>query len=242
MIKALIIYTQFFSRIVIPKAVDISYLRRGLPFLTLFGLLLGLISGGFYFLTSLVLPGMVAWVLTLAFDVLLTGGFHLDALADTADGLFSSRKKERMLEIMKDSRIGSNGVLALILYYALMLVLYPYLPEPRWFIVASLTMIGKAGLSLQLYRMTYAREGGGSGNFFSASKTSHILLAQLLPMLLSLLVFSWRGLLAYGLVFLGAIAYRRFVYNKIDGHTGDTLGAYVEIAQLLYLLGLVVLG
>ena len=150
MIKALIIYTQFFSRIVIPKAVDISYLRLGLPFLTLFGLLLGLISGGFYFLTRLVLPGMVAWVLTLAFDVLLTGGFHLDALADTADGLFSSRKKERMLEIMKDSRIGSNGVLALILYYALMLVLYPYLPEPRWFIVASLTMIGKAGLSLQL--------------------------------------------------------------------------------------------
>ena len=242
MIKALIIYTQFFSRIVIPKAVDISYLRRGLPFLTLFGLLLGLISGGFYFLTSIVLPGMVAWVLTLAFDVLLTGGFHLDALADTADGLFSSRKKERMLEIMKDSRIGSNGVLALILYYALMLVLYPYLPEPRWFIVASLTMIGKAGLSLQLYRMTYAREGGGSGNFFSASKTSHILLAQLLPLLLSLLVFSWRGLLAYGLVFLGAIGYRRFVYNKINGHTGDTLGAYVEIAQLLYLLGLVVLG
>ena len=221
MIKALIIYTQFFSRIVIPKAVDISYLRRGLPFLTLFGLLLGLISGGFYFLMSIVLPGMVAWVLTLAFDVLLTGGFHLDALADTADGLFSSRKKERMLEIMKDSRIGSNGVLALILYYALMLVLYPYLPEPRWFIVASLTMIG---------------------NFFSGSKTSHILLAQLLPLLLSLLVFNWRGLLAYGLVFLGAIGYRRFVYNKIDGHTGDTLGAYVEIAQLLYLLGLVVLG
>ena len=135
-----------------------------------------------------------------------------------------------------------DGVLALILYYALMLVLYPYLPEPRWFIVASLTMIGKAGLSLQLYRMTYAREGGGSGNFFSGSKTSHILLAQLLPLLLSLLVFSWRGLLAYGLVFLGAIGYRRFVYNKIDGHTGDTLGAYVEIAQLLYLLGLVVLG
>ena len=241
MIKALIIYTQFFSRIVIPKAVDISYLRRGLPFLTLFGLLMGLISGGFYFLTSLVLPGMVAWVLTLAFDVLLTGGFHLDALADTADGLFSSRKKERMLEIMKDSRIGSNGVLALILYYILMLVLYSYLPEPRWFIMASLTMIGKAGLSLQLYRMSYAREGGGSGNFFSGSKTSDILLAQLLPLLLSLLVFSWRGLLAYGLVFLGAIGYRWFVYNKIDGHTGDTLGAYVEIAQLLYLLGLVVL-
>lgn len=242
MIKALILYTQFFSRIAIPKQVDISYLRRGIPFLTLFGLLLGLLSGAFYFLTSLVLPGLVAWVLTLAFDVLLTGGFHLDALADTADGLFSSRKKERMLEIMKDSRIGSNGVLALILYYALMLVLYPYLPGPSWFVVASLTMIGKAGLSLQLYHMTYARAGGGSGDFFSGSKTSHILLAQLLPLALSCLVFGWKGLLAYGLVVLGAVGYRRFVYQKIDGHTGDTLGAFVEIAQLLYLLGLVVLG
>ena len=242
MIKSLIIYTQFFSRIAIPKQVDISYLRRGVPFLTFFGLLLGLLSGVFYFLTSLVLPGLVAWVLTLAFDVLLTGGFHLDALADTADGLFSSQKKERMLEIMKDSRIGSNGVLALILYYALMLVLYPYLPEPRWLLVASLTMIGKAGLSLQLYRMTYAREGGGSGNFFSGSKTSQIVLAQILPLVLSCWTFGWRGLLAYGLVLVGAVGYRHFVYQKIGGHTGDTLGAYVEIAQILYLLGLVVMG
>ena len=77
MIKALIIYTQFFSRIVIPKAVDISYLRRGLPFLTLFGLLLGLISGGFYFLMSLVLPGTVAWVQALSLDVFLKGGFEI---------------------------------------------------------------------------------------------------------------------------------------------------------------------
>ncbi|HEM3683065.1 TPA: adenosylcobinamide-GDP ribazoletransferase [Streptococcus suis] len=240
MIHALIIYTQFFSRIPINKEVDIAHIQKGVPFLTLFGLLLGSITGLFYYLAQLVLPGIVAWCLSFLFDVLLTGGFHLDGLADTADGLFSSRKKERMLEIMKDSRIGSNGVLALILYYALMLLVYPYLPEPGWFIVAALSMIGKAGLALQLYRMRYARAEGGTGNFFSGTTGGQIVLAQLLPLASLTYVFSYKGLLAYGLVLLGSQVYRRFVYHKIDGHTGDTLGAFVEVAQLLFIIGLII--
>ncbi|CQR25611.1 cobalamin 5'-phosphate synthase [Streptococcus varani] len=238
MIKALIIYTQFFSRISINKEVDISYVRKGIPLLSLFGLLLGSITGLFYYLVQLVLPGILAWVLSFLFDVLLTGGFHLDGLADMADGLFSSRRKERMLEIMKDSRIGSNGVLALIFYYSVMLAAYPYLPEPRWFLVIALSMIGKAGLALQLYQMRYARAGGGSGQFFTGARFIDIVLAQLLPIGLLWYFFGNVGLLAYLLVFLGALGYRHFVYQKIDGHTGDTLGAFVEIAQMLMVLGL----
>ena len=240
MISALIIYTQFFSRIVIPKAVDLSYVRKGVPILTLFGLLLGLISSLFFVLTSLVLPDTIAWILTLFFDVLLTGGFHLDGLADTADGLFSSRSKERMLEIMKDSRIGSNGVLALIFYYGLMIVMGPYLPQPKWLIVASLSMIGKVGLTIQLYKMRYARESGGSGNFFSGTKTSSILLAQIVPLAVLIAGFWLKGILAYSLVILGTLAFRWFVYQKIDGETGDTLGASVEVAQILFLIGMII--
>ena len=240
MISALIIYTQFFSRIVIPKAVDLSYVRKGVPILTLFGLLLGLISSLFFVLTSLVLPDTIAWILTLFFDVLLTGGFHLDGLADTADGLFSSRSKERMLEIMKDSRIGSNGVLALIFYYSLMIAMGPYLPQPKWLIVASLSMIGKVGLTIQLYKMRYARESGGSGNFFSGTKTSSILLAQIVPLAVLMAGFWLKGLLAYSLVILGTLAFRWFVYQKIDGETGDTLGASVEVAQIIFLIGMII--
>lgn len=238
MIQSLIIYTQFFSRIVINKEVDLVYVRKGIPIITLFGLLLGSLSALFFYLVQLVLPDMIAWVLTLLFDVLLTGGFHLDGLADMADGLFSSRNKERMLEIMKDSRIGSNGVLALILYYSLMILSFPYLPEPKWLIVASLSMIGKAGLALQLYQMRYARSTGGSGQFFAGTTVVQIALAQLLPILVLGFGFGVKGLLGYALVFLGAICYRRFVYHKINGHTGDTLGAFVEISQILLLLGL----
>lgn len=237
MIQALIIYTQFFSRLAINKTVAISHIREGLPYISLFGLLLGSITALFYFLLQLVLPGIVAWVLTFLFDVLLTGGFHLDGLADTADGLFSSRKREQMLEIMKDSRIGTNGVLALILYYAVMILSYPYLPEPRWFIVAALSMVGKAGLALQLYQMRYAR-AEGSGRFFLGASPLQIAQAQLLPLLSLVLVFGLKGFSAYLLIFLGAVGYRCFVYSKIGGHTGDTLGAFAEIAQLLLILGL----
>lgn len=239
MIKSLIIYTQFFSRIRINRSIDIVYLRKGVPFLSLFGLLLGLLSASFYLGMTLVFPTSVAWLLTLFFEVLLTGGFHLDALADMADGLFSSRSKEQMLTIMKDSRIGSNGVLALIFYYGLMVAIFPHLPEPTWFLVASLSMIGKAGLSLQLYQMNYARKDGGTGQFFKGTKTSHIVIGQLLPLLLLYLFFQGRGLLSYALVVLGSVVYRRFVYSKIGGHTGDTLGAFVEISHLLFLIGVV---
>ncbi|MEW4353835.1 adenosylcobinamide-GDP ribazoletransferase [Streptococcus pneumoniae] len=238
MIQSLIIYTQFFSRIAINKEVDLVYVRKGIPIISLFGLLLGSLSALFFYLVQLVLPDMVAWVLTLLFDVLLTGGFHLDGLADMADGLFSSRNKERMLEIMKDSRIGSNGVLALILYYGLMVISFSYLPEPKWLIVASLTMIGKAGLALQLYQMKYARAAGGSGQFFEGVTIVQIALAQILPILVLGFGFGLKGLLGYALVFGGALLYRQFVYGEIDGHTGDTLGAFVEISHILLLLGL----
>ena len=145
-----------------------------------------------------------------------------------------------MLEIMKDSRIGSNGVLALIFYYGLMIAMGPYLPQPKWLIVASLSMIGKVGLTIQLYKMRYARESGGSGNFFSGTKTSSILLAQIVPLAVLIAGFWLKGLFAYSLVILGTLAFRWFVYQKIDGETGDTLGASVEVAQILFLIGMII--
>ena len=121
-----------------------------------------------------------------------------------------------------------------------MIAMGPYLPQPKWLIVASLSMIGKVGLTIQLYKMRYARESGGSGNFFSGTKTSSILLAQLVPLAVLVGGFWLKGLLAYSLVIIGSLAFRWFVYQKIDGETGDTLGASVEVAQILFLLGMII--
>lgn len=93
-----------------------------LPFV---GVIIGAWNWLIFTLVALVMPLPVAIIAGLFAEVIITGGFHVDALADTADGLFSSRKRERMLEIMKDSRVGANGVIA-ICFYFLFMALYSY--------------------------------------------------------------------------------------------------------------------
>lgn len=87
MIKALILYTQFFTRIPVPIPVDepIERMRKGVYWFTLFGGLLGVIEGGCFYLVSLFFPLPLSFFFTLFVDCLLTGGFHLDALCDTAE-------------------------------------------------------------------------------------------------------------------------------------------------------------
>ena len=116
MIDSIILYFQFFTRIPIPVAVEEpkEKMRSGVRFFSLFGLMLGFIEAVAYWPLQYLFSPSIAWIFFLFFDVMLTGGFHLDALSDMADGLFSSRDKDRMLEIMKDSRVGSNGVLAVV--------------------------------------------------------------------------------------------------------------------------------
>lgn len=241
MIPALIIYTQFFSRIPIHKEVDFNILAKGIRWMTLFGFLLGCLTASIFAISQWLFPLPIAWVIALTTDILLTAGFHYDALADTADGLFSSRKKERMLDIMKDSRVGSNGVLALILFFLLFYVSMQHWQLAIWqhiILVATLSMIGKAGLALQLVNMVYARSETGLGHVFCQAATQDILLAQILPILVSIAVFGLKGIVAYSLVAIVSVVYRRFVYQKIQGQTGDTIGAFVLIAQIVYSLSL----
>ena len=105
---------QFFTRIPIHSKTELSNEEFGksLQFAPLTGLIIGVLLALSDFLLRLVLPALPAAVLTLLFYVGITGGLHLDGLGDSFDGLLSGRSRERMLEIMKDSRVGSFGVLA----------------------------------------------------------------------------------------------------------------------------------
>lgn len=88
---------------------------KGLALAPLVGLVLGVLLAGFNYLFAMLFPPLVTAVLTVAVYILLTGGLHMDGLSDTADGVFSNRPVERTLEIMKDSRVGTNAVIALVL-------------------------------------------------------------------------------------------------------------------------------
>lgn len=109
---------SFITRLPVPRrwsqGLDFEHYSRGIITFPLIGLLLGAISG----LVFMVLQAWCGAPLAALFSVLvlalMTGGFHLDGLADTCDGVFSARSRDRMLEIMRDSRLGTHGGLALI--------------------------------------------------------------------------------------------------------------------------------
>ena len=116
MIKGFILSLQFFTRIPINVAIDFNKenIRYSVFFLPLVGFIIGGLGGLIYYLVS-PYNAMIASFITLLATIILTGGLHLDGLSDTFDGFFSNREKEKVLDIMQDSRIGAFGVLSIIL-------------------------------------------------------------------------------------------------------------------------------
>lgn len=174
-------------------------------------------------------PGSVLVVLAMAG---ISGGLHLDGLADTADGFLSGRSRERILEIMHDSRIGSMGVLAIVGVLTLkMAALASVPPGRRWSALLLMPLAGRTALVLELNLLSYAR-ATGLGVPFEKHKTrwdavgAVVLLAGI-----GYAAAGWRGLLAaVGTVAVtGAVSlWSRW---KVGGFTGDTLGAACEISE-----------
>ncbi|MBO0452157.1 adenosylcobinamide-GDP ribazoletransferase [Candidatus Enterococcus murrayae] len=249
MIDSIILYFQFFTRIPISVAITEpeKKMRSGVRFFSLFGLMIGFIEAIVYWFLQVLFTPSIAWILVLFFDVLLTGGFHLDALSDMADGLFSSRKRERMLEIMKDSRVGSNGVLAIVFYYLLITFsFFSLLPQItsklQVIIVLLLNLIGKNGISLLFYQMKYAGNNAeGLGTTFLDVKKYDIGFCQLLSFLTMFLFLGKAGIVCFIISDLVIMIYRKMVINKVGGFNGDTLGACSPISQAVFLLTLVIM-
>ena len=123
---------QLLTRIPIKKQVAVKddTLVNGVAFWPLIGLITGAIQLGVYYLLSFIMARPAAIVLAVLTQIVINGGFHLDGLCDTADGIYSARTRERMLEIMKDSRIGTNGVIAALFDILLKITLLGQLAHP----------------------------------------------------------------------------------------------------------------
>ncbi|NLN86238.1 MAG: adenosylcobinamide-GDP ribazoletransferase, partial [Syntrophomonadaceae bacterium] len=108
----------FLTRIPVPqrnRSYDPKVFSRSIIFFPMVGGIIGLVNGGLYLLLGAFLPVHVMAVLIIVVPIFMSGGIHFDGLLDTCDGIFSGRSRERSLEIMKDSRVGSMGVIAGIL-------------------------------------------------------------------------------------------------------------------------------
>ncbi|HUL20446.1 MAG TPA: adenosylcobinamide-GDP ribazoletransferase, partial [Thermodesulfobacteriota bacterium] len=148
-------------------------LARSMAYFPLAGLLLGLLLAMAYFLLSLLFSKSLVLWLTLGWLALLTRGLHLDGFADTVDGFAAGGSKEKILEVMRDSRIGAFGVVGLILligakYLALDGIARESIPRA----LILMTVMGRNSMVWVCYRSPYARPGGGLAQPFAENLTT----------------------------------------------------------------------
>ena len=218
-------------------------LARSMAFFPLVGLVIGLFLALGYFLLLFLLPRAFVLWLTIGLLALLTRGLHLDGFADTMDGLASGGSKERILEVMRDSRIGAFGVISLILliggkYLALDQISNLSVP----YSLILMAVMGRNSMVLVCFRSPYARPGEGLAKPF----TENLGYRETALSLASGLGIAWLAMGVKGiLVFLGiglfSLGYRYLFIKKLGGVTGDVLGGANELSELLCLILLVIL-
>jgi len=218
-------------------------LARSMAFFPLVGLVIGLILSAGYYLFSLFLPKSITLWSIVGLLALLTRGLHLDGLADTLDGLASGGSKERILEVMRDSRIGAFGVIGLILliggkYLALDQLSNVSIP----FSLILMAVMGRNSMVLVCYRSPYARPEGGLAKPFSENlKLREMIISLASTCVIGFILQGWRGLLLFLATCLFSLGYRFFLIKKLGGITGDVLGGANELSELLCLILLVIL-
>ncbi|EAQ03381.1 putative Cobalamin (5'-phosphate) synthase [Pseudooceanicola batsensis HTCC2597] len=205
------------------------------------GLGLGALAGlAGWVALSLGLPAPVAAVAVLAVQVVLTGGLHEDGLADTADGLWGGWTRERRLEIMRDSRIGSYGVIALILgFSARWTALAVMLDEGGyWGALIAAAALSRGVLPAIMALVPNARTDGLSRGVGRPSGQIAAL-AAMLALVVGVLAVGTGVIAAALAAALAALGLAAMASRRIGGQTGDILGAIQVLAEIAVLLTLV---
>lgn len=236
---------QFLTKVpvTIHRPVEEKDLARAMAYFPAVGLLLGIIAATIHALLSYALPAASSVFVTITFLIIVTGNLHGDGLMDSADGLFSGRPREGMLEIMKDSRVGSHGVIAGSLGLLAKYVFISQLPQAAQglaFILAP-----ALGRWAQVYGATlypYARKGGGTGGFTQYVGIREMVWASLTILVVLILLLGWQGSFLAGGVLVTTAGLAYYISGKIGGMTGDTLGAMSEWAEVLTLLILLIMA
>jgi adenosylcobinamide-GDP ribazoletransferase len=185
-------------------------------------------------------PHILAIVLIIS-NVLLTGGLTCDGFMDTMDGIFSGRSKDRMLEIMKDSRIGANGVMSFVLLTILKWSLLMDIPSqglPTALFV--MPVLGRFAMVIGITVFPYARPDG-IGKAFAQYADKYTLRTASILTLLFIIPLGKQAIISIIVGIIVAICFSNYVKKQIGGLTGDIYGAITEISEIVVLLVFILL-
>ena len=213
---------------------DEGDIGRSTPWFPLVGLVIGAVVAVLDFCLRSIFPQSVVSVIDVIALLAASGGLHADGLADTADGFLSSRPRERILEIMRDSRIGAMGVVALVCVFALKVAALAAVPA--WMRASTLILmplVGRGTMLVQLEMNNYARSGGLCSLFVQYQRRSDASLSIAVLVVAAGLIGGLFGLCSVVASAGGIALFAQWCRNKIGGFTGDTLGAGCELAEVI---------
>ncbi len=231
---------MFLTRIPVPRSLpyDPALLNGSARYFPVVGLLIGAVAAVVYSVAVYLWSPALAVLLSMAVTILLTGAFHEDGLADTCDGMGGGRDRERVLAIMKDSRVGTYGLVGLGLVLGGKFLALESLDSAGLVIPALLVghMWSRLVAVSYLLDLPYLREDGKSKPLATQmSRGSHrFALISAAPLLLVLT--PWQSACALVTLLFFRYWYAYFLKRRLGGYTGDTLGAAQQFSEVLIYL------
>lgn len=209
---------------------------RAAIFFPLIGAILGAAGAGVFIAASLILPISIAALMTVAFWTTISGVLHEDGLADVFDAMRAGRTREKMLAILKDSRIGTYGAVAIVLSIVARWQALQHVPAPR---ILEVCIVAQAVPRAAMVALAWLSRpsGDGLGYAFSSSLTTTGALLAIAQGLIASMLLGWRPslliLLAAYIIVRGA---RTYFYKRIGGVNGDCFGATEQLLEIFILI------
>jgi adenosylcobinamide-GDP ribazoletransferase len=251
-LRLFFIAVQFFTRLPIPRWVGFEqeWLHHASRYFPLVGIVVGAIAAAVYAAAALLFPTPVAAVLSTIASIYATGAFHEDGFADTCDGLGGGMTRERVLEIMKDSRVGAYGAIGIVCMLAAKCTALAMLPPAC--AIGALRLahpLSRLAATSLIWRMEYARAEGKAKPLAERMTTAEFGIASTTVAIAAIILFACgaldlRAILAALLACAVATWWLAHKFaRRIGGYTGDCLGAVQQLAEAgVYLAVLATLG
>ncbi len=233
----------FFTRIPIPFKIAFSQenLNKCNRYLPIVGLLVGGISALCYYLASFALPHSIAVILSMICSVLLTGAFHEDGLADVCDAFGGGWTKEKILTIMKDSRIGAYGAIGMILILLLKFsALNSFSSALIIKVIVAGHVISRSMAVWTMHSLSYVREDESSKSkpITKTLKLKDLLIALLFGFSTLLLFSDFRIFILIVPVFIAKVWLESYFERWIGGYAGDCLGTIQQVTEVVFYISL----
>ena len=233
----LLLYFQFFTRIPINKELECSDKNfiAGTPFFPIIGLVIGVIQYCAYYVMSFSFNSQIVAIILVLISILVTGALHLDGFGDCADGFFAFKGgKDKIIEIMKDSRIGAFGCIAIVFNILLKIalidnVIIQKIPE----LIVLSPIIGRFSIVFLSYIGKNAKPHGTGNLFIGKIKFKNFVATFITTLVVCYFIIGISVLILIGSAIVISLLFNKLCENKIGGLSGDTLGANNEIVEMV---------